>query len=256
MSGKGGVGKSTTSVNLSLALAALGAKVALIDGDFYGPSIPVLMGGGVKGDEIQMNHEGQLIPPLKYGIKYISIAFFMSNQRDAVIWRGPMLSKALQQMFTDVAWGDVDYCIVDMPPGTGDSHLSLAQMQVIKIAGAVMVTTPQEVALSDVRRSISMLRKVNINIIGVIENMSSLTLPDGTKLDIFGSGGGAKLSEELEVPYLGSVPLMPEIRIGGDSGRPTYLDHEPTIKLFDKFAADVESFCREESIVSPLKVIN
>jgi len=217
VSGKGGVGKSTLAVNLAVALAKTGAKVALIDSDFYGPSVPTLMGGG----EVKPDHEERLIPPVKYGVKYISLGFFLANKDDAVIWRGPMFAKALQQLFQDVSWGEVDYCIVDMPPGTGDAQLSLTQM--VKLAGAVVVTTPQEVALADVRKAINMLHKVNVDVLGIVENMSGFVTPDGSRYDIFGAGGGENLARTLNVPLLAKIPIDQMIREGGDNGEPIAL---------------------------------
>ncbi len=218
ISGKGGVGKSTVAVNLALALVQQGAKVALIDADFYGPSIPTLLGGG----EVKPDHEGKLIPAAQHGLKYVSLGFFLSNPDDAVIWRGPMFNKALHQLFEDVSWGEVDYCIIDMPPGTGDAQISLFQM--VQLSGAVVVTTPQEVAMADVRKAISMLQKMNIDVLGVVENMSGFQAPDGTIHDIFGSGGGEALAKRYGVPLLAKIPLDPAVREGGDSGKPAVLE--------------------------------
>lgn len=231
ISGKGGVGKSTVAVNLALALAQQGAKVALIDADFYGPSVPTLLGGG----DIKPDHEGKLIPAAKHGLKYVSLGFFLSNPDDAVIWRGPMFNKALHQLFEDVSWGEVDYCIIDMPPGTGDAQISLFQM--VQLSGALVVTTPQEVAMADVRKAISMLQKMNIDILGIVENMSGFQAPDGTVHDIFGSGGGEALAARYGVPLLARIPLEPGIRQGGDEGKPAVLEtNSPAREQFQQLA--------------------
>ena len=221
-SGKGGVGKSTIAVNLAVALAKDGAKVGLIDADIYGPSIPLMMGIKEKPRVYQDKETMKMLPLENFGIKLMSIGFLIDDNAP-VIWRGPMASGAVKQFLSDVAWGELDYLIFDMPPGTGDIQLTLAQT--IPLTGAVIVTTPQEVSLIDARKGLKMFHRVNVPVLGIIENMSYFIAPDtGIKYDIFGNGGGENLSKELEPPFLGGIPIDPRVRIGGDKGIPIVFD--------------------------------
>ncbi len=221
-SGKGGVGKSMVAVNLAVALAKDGANVGLIDADIYGPSIPLMLGIKEKPKVYQNQQTMKMIPLESYGIKLISIGLLVDDNAP-VIWRGPMASGAVKQFMTDVDWGELDYLIFDMPPGTGDIQLTL--VQTIPLTGAVIVTTPQEVSLIDARKALKMFTRVNVPVLGVIENMSYFIAPDtGKKYDIFGNGGGAKLSEELKAHFLGEIPIEPKIRAGGDKGIPIVFD--------------------------------
>ncbi len=221
-SGKGGVGKSTVAVNLALSLAKQGAKVGLIDADIYGPSVPVMLGVKGKKPEVRLIKDKHFMVPLEVeGIKILSIGLLI-DERQAVVWRGPMVTSALKQFVTDCIWGKLDYLVVDMPPGTGDVHITVAQT--LNVTGAVIVTTPQEVALADARKALSMFRLDNINVpvLGVVENMAYFTpeeLPDN-KYYLFGKDGGKKLADEYEVPFLGQIPIVQSIREGGDSGKP------------------------------------
>lgn len=215
MSGKGGVGKSTCAANVALALNRLGARVGLLDADIYGPSVPTML--GVSGHPHSV--DGKKIEPLtRFGMKLMSIGFLIESDKDAIIWRGPMLQGALNQFLADVNWGELDYLVLDLPPGTGDVALSLAQR--LKTTGAVIITTPQEVALQDVYKSVSMCKKLNVPLLGVVENMSYFVDPSGQRHHIFGEGGGKKIAEFAGVPLLAQVPLDPSVRQWGDDGTP------------------------------------
>lgn len=216
-SGKGGVGKSTVSVNLALALAQDGARVGLLDADIYGPNIPRMLGI----DRLPDNETGGKLPLAEiYGMKVMSIGFLVQNGQP-LIWRGPMLHSAIQQFITDFDWGDLDYFVVDLPPGTGDVQLSLSQT--LPLTGAVIVSTPQQVAIDDAARALAMFEKLEIPVLGIVENMSYLNMPDGSKLSIFGTGGGERLAFRTGTPFLGSIPLDPEIGQGGDTGSPVVI---------------------------------
>ncbi|MFZ1864438.1 MAG: Mrp/NBP35 family ATP-binding protein [Polyangiales bacterium] len=215
MSGKGGVGKSTVATNLALALRRLGTRVGLLDADMYGPSLPTML--GIEGQPT--SKDGKRIQPLqRFGVKLMSIGFLLEDPKQAVVWRGPMLHGALQQFVTDVDWGGLDYLIIDSPPGTGDVALTLAQK--LRLTGAVIVTTPQEVALQDVYKSVSMCRKLNVPILGVVENMSYFIDSAGVKHELFGSGGGEKIAAFAEAPLFGQVPIDTQVREWGDQGTP------------------------------------
>ena len=213
-SGKGGVGKSTVAVNLAIALQQTGASVGLIDADVYGPDVPLMLGAKGKPGMV----DNRIIPVHAHGLAMMSIGLLV-NEREPLVWRGPMIHSFIQQMLRDVMWGALDYLVFDMPPGTGDAQLSLSQ--VIPLGGVVMVTTPQDVALLDVRKAIGMFQRLNVPILGVVENMSYFLAPDtGTRHDIFGQGGGQRVAGEYGIPLLAQIPLDPAVRVGGDEGIP------------------------------------
>jgi ATP-binding protein involved in chromosome partitioning len=241
--GKGGVGKTTVAVNLAIALAKCGSKVGVIDADIYGPNVPIML-----GMKTQLVTDGQkIVPAEKYGLQVISMGFL--TQDDApIIWRGPMLHGALQQFFKEVKWVDLDYLIIDMPPGTGDVALSLSQS--VPVAGAIVVTTPQLVSLADSRRAVAMYRKLNIPTLGIIENMSYFACPNcHHEADIFGHGGGEKMAAELQVPFLGRLPIYQPIREGSDTGIPLIVS-EPESPAAKAFMAAAEQTAAQVSIAS------
>jgi ATP-binding protein involved in chromosome partitioning len=213
--GKGGVGKTTVAVNLAIALSQAGSRVAMIDGDIYGPNVPIML--GIK-TQLVANERSKIIPAEQYGIQLVSMAFLTGDDAP-VIWRGPMLHGVIQQFFREVSWENIDYLIVDMPPGTGDIALSLSQS--VPVVGSIVVTTPQTVSVADTRRAINMYQKLNVPPLGLIENMSHFVCPECRhESDIFGKGGGERLATEMSVPFLGRVPIYEPIRIGGDNGVP------------------------------------
>jgi ATP-binding protein involved in chromosome partitioning len=248
-SGKGGVGKSTVAANLAVALQRFGAKVGLMDTDVYGPSVPILMGGSEQPRVV----EGKIEPAVAHGVRMISMAYFLPKQ-EAVFWRGPMLHKTVQQFLGDVRWGELDYLLMDLPPGTGDIQLSLSQS--IPLTGAVIVSTPQDLALTVASKAIAMFQKLKVPILGVVENMSYYVCPScGHRDDIFGHGGAREASNKLGFPFLGEIPLDVEIRINSDSGKPVALDPStPHGKAFEEVAGAlgaqicVVNFQAEETI--------
>lgn len=258
-SGKGGVGKSTVSVNLALGLAQSGAKVGIMDADIYGPSIPIMLGlRDERPKMVDVDGKGKIVPIEKYGIKAMSIGLLV-DEKQAIVWRGPMASSAIKQFITDVHWEELDYLVIDLPPGTGDVHLTL--VQAVPITGAVIVSTPQPVAAADAKKAIMMFKQpqINIPVIGVVENMAYFTpaeLP-GNKYYLFGKGGAQKMAEQFELPFLGEVPLIQSIREGGDSGIPAVLDNtNPAGAIFMELAGNVaRNISLRNANLEPTKVV-
>ena len=246
-SGKGGVGKTTVSVNLAIALAKLGRKVGLLDADVYGPNVPLMMG-------VQETPKGQgdrIGPIEKYGVKLMSMGFLNPGDKP-LVWRGPMLHSVIQQFLRQVDWGELDYLLIDLPPGTGDVALSL--IQTAPLSGAVVVTTPSDVSLEDARKAVNMFAQVRVPILGMVENMSYLIAPgSGERIDVFGQGGGKRTAEAMKVAYLGELALQPEVRIGGDTGRPvaTRADGDALAEPFMELARRIEKRCQEEQSSGP-----
>ncbi|MBI4115777.1 MAG: Mrp/NBP35 family ATP-binding protein [Candidatus Omnitrophica bacterium] len=247
-SGKGGVGKSTVCVNLAVALAQTGASVGLLDGDIYGPNVPLMLGIPA-GSKPGVSSNEKMIPLQAYGLKVISMGLLVPPDAP-MIWRGPMLHSAVTQFLQKVDWGELDYLLVDLPPGTGDVQLSL--VQTVSVTGAVIVTTPQEVALMDVRKGIAMFQKTNVPILGIVENMSSFICPHCNKeTAIFSQGGGRETSEKLKVPYLGDIPIDPRVREGGDQGKPIVTSY-PDSPAAKQFTAVAGTLAQQVSIVDIL----
>lgn len=241
-SGKGGVGKTTVAVNIAVALAQSGARVGLLDADIYGPNVPTMVGA----NSIPDAQENKLVPAEAHGVKVMSIGFLVRPEQP-IIWRGPMLHSAIKQFITDVAWGELDYLIIDLPPGTGDAQLSLAQ--ILPLSGGVIVTLPQKVSLEDARRGMEMFRSMEVPILGVVENMSYLELPGGNVMDVFGQGGGEAFAKEAQVPFLGAIPLDPRVREAGDNGVPMVVAH-PESKVGKALFAITEALAAKMSVAA------
>ncbi len=241
-SGKGGVGKSTVAVNVAVALAKSGARVGLLDADIYGPNVPTMM--GVTSMPPPQNNK--MIPAENYGVKVMSIGFLVKPDQP-LVWRGPMLHSAIRQFIGDVDWGELDYMIIDLPPGTGDAPLSLAQS--LPLSGSVIVTLPQQVSLDDARRGLEMFRQLDVPVFGVVENMSYLEMPDGSRVDVFGTGGGERLAAESGVPFIGAIPMDPIVRQGGDAGLPVVVS-DPGSPVALALTAVAEDIARHVSVAA------
>jgi ATP-binding protein involved in chromosome partitioning len=239
-SGKGGVGKSTVSVNLACALKQLGARVGLLDCDIYGPSLPLMMGIRQKPT---ISADEKMVPPANFGIKLMSMGLLLEGDQP-VIWRGPMIMKTIQQFFSAVEWGELDFLLVDLPPGTGDAQLTLCQT--VPLDGGIIVTTPQEASLGVVRKGIAMFQKVNVPILGIVENMSYYTTPSGDRVEIFGHGGGQAEAVRQNVSFLGEIPIYQEIREGGDTGKPVVISapEKPPGRAFISIAENLRQKLR------------
>jgi ATP-binding protein involved in chromosome partitioning len=252
--GKGGVGKTTVAVNLAVALSQRGSRVGILDGDIYGPNVPIMF-----GIQAQLGTDGdKIIPAEKFGIQIVSMGFLTSDETP-VVWRGPMLHSAIQQFFREVAWRDLDYLIVDMPPGTGDVALSLSQT--VPVAGAIVVTTPQQVSLADSRRAVRMYQKLNIPTLGLVENMSFFECPScHHESDIFGHGGGERMAGELEIPFLGRLPIYQPIRVGGDQGIPLVIAEPQSVaalafmEVAERTAAQVSIAAHKAALANKGKI--
>jgi len=244
-SGKGGVGKSTLAANIAVSLSVAGAKVGLMDADIYGPNIPTMMGI----NKLPPPQNKKLIPAEAYGVKVISIGFLVKDGQP-LIWRGPLLHGTIKQFIVDVEWGNLDYLVVDLPPGTGDVQLSLSQH--IPITCGVIVSMPQKVSVDDASRGIEMFQKLNVPIAGIIENMSGLELPDGKIMDVFGSGGGEEMAKHYGISFLGKIPLDPEIRIGGDKGKPVVITSEKSkaAKMIKEISGKIAAFVSQTNLKS------
>ena len=254
-SGKGGGGKTTVAVNLAVALVESGARVGLMDADIYGPNVPTMLGV----ETLPSPSQDKLIPAEAYGVRVMSIAFMVKPDQP-LIWRGPMLHSAIRQFVEDVDWGELDYLIIDLPPGTGDAPLSVAQS--IPLTGALIVTLPQRVSLEDARRGLEMFRTMQVPILGVIENMSYLPLPDGGKMDVFGQGGGQALAAESGSTFLGGIPIDPHVRIGGDNGVPVLVAHPDSEvtsalrEMTEKIVTKVSEHSKSQSSTIPIEIID